>query len=546
MAVSPTPPSISILPPAPLPTDAEAVFDAKAGVRLTAEEVMVTEQNAALAWQAGSMAETKGYKDAAAISAGAASDSAIAASGFKNAAAQQVGLAADQVALANTAKGEAQAAALAAGAAAGLPPERVPFSVLQINGAGAVGWGYGLPDRAAAQAGYSLILGPGKVPTWGFASDQIGDILYTSRAPGSTYLPANGGIYLQSAYPQLFAQIGLIGGQRATSFVAKSATPPFASMEFGENGVVLGVSGTAGTAGNVYKSTDYGLTFALVSTASANGANLLHLGGSKWLGYGNGTNTIIISSDDGATWIPVSVAPGYSATTAATDKAGTILLVMSNSVVYRSINYGVTFTSLSFNLGIQFCYAGAGRWVSNYSGNQTYLCSSSDAFSTWSLLQVPNLLALGIYGFASDPTTGVVVGFVNGGTAANLNLVISYDFGVSFTAAAAGGAYSPRSLVFCGADTWLICCYSTTSAYEVRKSVNGAKTFSAGPVANTSVSPLRYTADALKGYVIANCQAAGAGSYSVSAPALGYDGATQFKVPTLTKQEGVSPYVKAV
>ncbi|WP_288098523.1 hypothetical protein, partial [Pseudomonas sp.] len=89
MAVSPTPPLISVLPPAPLPTDAEAVFDAKAGVRLTAEEVMVTEQNAALAWQAGSMAETKGYKDSAATSASNAADSATQAG-------QKVGLAADQ------------------------------------------------------------------------------------------------------------------------------------------------------------------------------------------------------------------------------------------------------------------------------------------------------------------------------------------------------------------------------------------------------------------------------------------------------------------
>lgn len=130
MAVSPTPPSISVLPPAPLPTDAEAVFDAKAGVRLTAEEVMVTEQNAALAWQAGSMADTKGYKDAAAISANAAASSASAADASKNAAAQsaidatnngaaQVALAASQASNAAVQASNAAASATAAESAQG-------------------------------------------------------------------------------------------------------------------------------------------------------------------------------------------------------------------------------------------------------------------------------------------------------------------------------------------------------------------------------------------------------------------------------------------
>ena len=138
MAVSPTPPSISILPPAPLPTDSEDVFDAKAGATLTAQQAMVPEVNAALAWQAGSMAETKGYMDAAATSAGNAADSATLAG-------QKVGLAADQVVLAVAAKDAAVAAknsaqtyAEAAGAGVGPPP--VPNRFLGTDGTGAVGW----------------------------------------------------------------------------------------------------------------------------------------------------------------------------------------------------------------------------------------------------------------------------------------------------------------------------------------------------------------------------------------------------------------------
>ncbi|KFE50152.1 hypothetical protein [Pseudomonas syringae] len=114
-------PVLSTLPPPPLPSDAEAVFDAKAGASLTAQVVMVTEINAALSWTATQVNAAEGYKNAAATSAGNAADSAALAG-------QQVGLAADQVDLAVTARQGAESAATnaqtyaaAAGAAAGLP-----------------------------------------------------------------------------------------------------------------------------------------------------------------------------------------------------------------------------------------------------------------------------------------------------------------------------------------------------------------------------------------------------------------------------------------
>lgn len=115
-----TAPTLTLLPPAPLPTDAEAVFDAKAGVRLTAEEVMVVELNASFSWVATQVNAAEGFKNAAATSASAAAGSASAANTSKNAAAQsaidatnngaaQVALAAAQAALATT-NGAAQVA----------------------------------------------------------------------------------------------------------------------------------------------------------------------------------------------------------------------------------------------------------------------------------------------------------------------------------------------------------------------------------------------------------------------------------------------------
>lgn len=139
-----TAPTLTPLPPAPLPTDAEAVFDAKAGVRLTAEEVMVVELNASFGWVATQVNAAEGYKNAAATSAGAAANSATAANASKNAAAQsaidatnngaaQVVLAANQVTLAVNAKNSAEVAAAAAGSAAGLPALNGAGNLLTIN-----------------------------------------------------------------------------------------------------------------------------------------------------------------------------------------------------------------------------------------------------------------------------------------------------------------------------------------------------------------------------------------------------------------------------
>ncbi|SED33354.1 hypothetical protein SAMN05216205_4938 [Pseudomonas mohnii] len=107
-----TAPTITPLPPAPLPTDAEAVFDAKAGVRLTAEEVMVVELNASFGWVATQVSAAEGYKNAAALSAQTATEQAAIASGAGGAAAEQVALA---VTYANNAAASATAAESATG-----------------------------------------------------------------------------------------------------------------------------------------------------------------------------------------------------------------------------------------------------------------------------------------------------------------------------------------------------------------------------------------------------------------------------------------------
>lgn len=82
-------PQVSLLPDPPLPTDAEADFDAKAGASLTAQQAMVPEINAALNFinetavdaneAIAASAEAVAAKNAAAASAANAAASATAA-----------------------------------------------------------------------------------------------------------------------------------------------------------------------------------------------------------------------------------------------------------------------------------------------------------------------------------------------------------------------------------------------------------------------------------------------------------------------------------
>lgn len=303
-----TAPAITPLPDPPLPTDAPAVFDTKAGASLLAQQAMVPQINASLNWIAAQVNAAEGYKNAAATSATNAADSASAANAAKLAAQQavtaaeqagatQVALAANQVALANTARSEAQAAAQAAGAAVGLPGGRVPFTALQIDADGNVSWAYGVPDRAPALAGHSITLNSSKIPVWG-RSGMIGDVLLTPAviATGSEYVLPDS-LYLKSSFPELAALLGSIPrGIQTTGRTTPSGVTPTAVC-YGNGLYVLADSG-----GRIYSSPDAvtwtqraTVTSALIRITRANGI---------FVGVGN---QVCYTSVDGITWISRSL-----------------------------------------------------------------------------------------------------------------------------------------------------------------------------------------------------------------------------------------------
>lgn len=536
MAVSPTPPSISILPPAPLPTDAEAVFDAKAGVRLTAEEVMITEQNAALAWQVGSMAETKGYKEAAATSAGHAADSATAAAdsataATNNGAAQvnlakdqvqlakdQVGLAANQVGLAKTQADNAAASAVtattmaqAAGAAVG--PTPIPNKFLGTDSAGN--------------------------PAWRDAGQKIGDALFTARTPDATYLPLNGGVYSQAAYPALFGVIGLISGSFAETWAAvtsNAGSNAINAVETDGNGVWV----AAGAAGAMVRSTDNGATWTAVTSGfGADAINGLACDRSGvWVAVG-GAGKITRSTDNGATW--TAVTSGLTGTdviySVASDRNGTfVALFMSASShgALRSINSGVAWASVVVNASAVGTYKGIatdrkGVWISTSSSTQYY--RSTDAGATWT--QIAGVSGLSTNRITTDGKNTWVA--ANSGSVAQA--ARSSDNGLTWATVSTPGTLASAAVATDSSGTWLI---GNTGAAIYRSTDNGF-TWSTTTVTGLTGGAL----SACFGKDGIAILGAASGVLRRSTPTYGYDTATQFKLPNQPAEIGLAAYIKA-
>lgn len=351
MTTSTTPPLLTPLPPAPLPTDAEAVFDAKAGASLTAQAVMVGEVNTALNWQADSMATSLSYQSAAVGSATAAAGSASSAAGQVALAAEQVTLAITQASNAAQSATNAQTYAAAAGAASGIPSlaDHDAFDVLQIN---------------SAKNGVQ----------WGKAGQSVGDTLVTGRNPGSTYAQANRVSYLQSAYPDLYALVGaIVDTDRVllTTSVLNPSFPTESIQDMADSGSLI-VAIVASTA-FLYTSIDNGVTWtrrafpttAAIRIACVNGVFVVIQSGNRQDTY---------RSVDGINW-SVSNLPANTANPSIVGFNGLFLVQQGGSGSYYTSSDGLTWTARTSIFPAFTGYWKAGSYLFVLNGVST-LCTS--------------------------------------------------------------------------------------------------------------------------------------------------------------------------
>lgn len=513
MTTSTTPPLLTPLPPAPLPTDAEAVFDAKAGASLTAQAVMVGEVNTALAWQADSMTATAGSMTAAASSAAAAAASATAAAGSVVSAQAQVGLAATQAGNAAASANSAQVAAAAAGSAVGLP-------------------------SVAGHGGQALVV---KKDESGFelkALDQaIGDVLITTRTPDATYLLPDT-VYSKSAYPELSSILGVIGvNSDGASFVAVNngqlASNTYCQIVCGKDDVMIAVGYVSGassssTGGTAIRSVDNGITWSQLPglTGVYSLYNVVTDGKGVWLATTGIARLGYRSVDNGLTWSVVSFTGVSVVRSIVTDKNGVWLVSSadySETTYARSLDNGVTWSSIS-NAGVagEVSTDGWGTW---YTTSNSALCRSVNNGVSWQVMVYNNV-------------SGVQVPVCGG------DVSVFYSDYKNFIS-------SDRGL------TWRVFPVTTSGRIAVYVDREGViysqqygriyKSYDYGESWSTSILsvPLRYDLMAVNSFgVWVATTAAASPLFYRSVRLFNYDSSTQFKTPSYPSLKGYNSFIK--
>lgn len=491
MAVSPAPPQLTLLPPAPLPTDAEAVFDAKAGVRLTAEEVMVAETNDALTWMNRVLIDT----------AGVAGNAAAAAQSAANAE-------------------EARA-----GAEAALDSARVVGSAVEVSA--------GLP-ALAGNAYKSLVVLPGESGVaYQYVGTKIGDVVYAPTSPGSNFLKLDGSIYAKLAYPQLAAIIGTIGNKNFAG-VFTGVTNPFGTATInavaaGKDGVMIAVcNATAGspTAGAA-RSTDGGASWTPLST-SFSGANNYQCvatdGKGTWIVGSGPLGAVYRSTDNGLTWSYIVSIPVSNMTCVATDANG--VWVIGGNTGARSINNGLTWSAVNGPEAGGLATDGAGVWVSV--GLSGAIKRSTDNGATWTTR-------------VSGVTTSLRGAVIDGAGAfyarASNIIITSKDAGMSWKVVSRASSDN-AGMSFTVDSNGIFAVIGVGGGID--RSFDGDIW---QPSLNSFGSSLVWgiAADSAGNFVAVG----EAGKISRSSPAYFYDAATQFRVPKLDLGNGLTAFIKA-
>lgn len=551
---------------------------------------MVVQVNIALQWMAGQLTEAQAQAAAAAASALAAANSATAANASKIAAAQsaidatnngaaQVALAATQAALA-TSNGAAQVA-LAAEQAALATTNGAAQVALAAN---QVALAEGIKDDTsdirdqaqiiadAAQAAVgipSYDFKPGYVfevnddatgMRWG-TRHKIGEAILTARDMDASYLPLAGGTYLQSAYPLLFAEVGLIGavsGDVWSQVMAPGTIGPFKTVKRGKDGVLIAQPLTLATS-TYYRSTDNGATWTAISFAAVAGNSSSTVrsiatdekGVCIMCGYSSTaspSDSLLRSTDNGLTWTSVrnaAITDGKYPVACETDNNGTWIITggISSLNTLRSLDNGQTWTlvqsGVGSNQGNSVSCDRLGVWII---GTLSRVYTSTDNGLTW--VMVSGLGFGTVYGIANN---GKGVWLAVGSNSSNINMARSPDNGLTWTAlgviASAETFYSVSTDY---AGNWFV----GTATGRIARSVNEGQTFTLLPIATTGF----LATDTITATIMINSDVlafgyqSAAGNYSKARRSNGtypYDSATMFKLPDLRPPQGLNYLIKA-
>jgi hypothetical protein len=576
------PPIIPDLPPAPSRSDGPAGFTPKADAMIGALQPMVEQINIAIAWISGQITEAQAKAQAAASSANAASQSASAAADSANAAAlsanaatdngaAQVALAAEQVELATeqaelaTTNGQvqvqlaAQQAQLATtnGQAQVAAAEQVKQQTEDIRDqaqiiADAAQAAVGIPSYTGKSGFVFTVKDDGTGMEWR-PRHRIGEVLQAAGIVDNTFLPLNGALYLQSAYPELFAKVGILGAVAGDTWQAYSTTVggfAISSIRVGKDGVMLGKGPAKST---LYRSTDNGLTWSAISLVSAFGSSTHTMYAfdtdkkGVWVAtayYSSGTITFgARSTDNGLTWsaIPTSQLPSGLYESICSDGNGVWIAGTGTAGnLHRSSDNGVTWSQVYSTGGTLDSFKAVatdrrGTWLA-FEGKRTF--KSVDNGITWAISNNDTQTG-SVYTAITDEKGTWMVGGDDPSTPSVPGISRSFDAGVTWTrmAVAGVGAEDIGTIITDGAGAW----YAGTSAGRLIRSLDDTKSWQFVTPAKTG-----FTVFSTLMMIGQDVLALGNGGLIRKAPsATPYDSATLFKLPDMLATKGITNYIKA-
>lgn len=393
------------------------------------------------------------------------------------------------------------------------------------------------PSTGSAKTGQALLLAADKSKYWGYVGDQIGDLLPTARNPGSLYLPADGSIRLQSAYPLLFANVGLIGGSIATAWSTVSSITGGAPKASRAGTVIV-----AGNGANYGRSTDRGKTFSPV-TSGLSGSSVVGLNTNQagtWIGVTNATSPsrLVRSADDGVTWAPITI-PTIAAggTWKKPVYVGNLTWLISANYgdsLLRSTDDGLTWNPVAHGFGGT---ADISEIASNEAGvaliaSSNVVKRSTDYGATWNALFTA---AAGVTAIANDRVGNWLL---SGATPAS-NFYRSKDDAASFTLMSVTGISNSVTSILMAYDLAIVTSGSGgTAALHTISNFGTPTLVAAGSIAAGGLSEA--------GATVIIAQSTTANSITRSTEFFTYDTATQFALPNPATARGVTNYIKAL
>lgn len=374
-------PQIDLIPDPPLPSDAEAVFDTKAGASLTAQQVMVSQINSAILWM-NSQSIAPGLP---VITGNAGKALTVTADGLSlewKDAGQKVG---DTLV---TARAPDASYLPATGGTYLQSAYPALFSLVGLIG-GAVGTAYAAVSTLTSSFAGNAIrkIMPGANGVWVAVGD--GGKLSRSTDDGATWTALTSGLGAIA-----LSGIGWDGNQTwmicgPSGAIAKSTdngatwaslgtvtaigTDPLKGIALTSDGVVCAVS----TTGRIYRNATYGIGTWTTDTASVGSNGYVEIVSdrlSTFVVVSQGVSGAYLgtrySKDKGVTWVgnwnlPLNDGTSYRAI--ATDFKGGWVVVGDKGYAAYSSDNGATFTALT----------------SNFTATDTISAIATDTFGNW-------------------------------------------------------------------------------------------------------------------------------------------------------------------